>query len=94
MRELLAQSGFGFVGADQSEFRMRFADGSSLLRHAFIRLGFVPAWMEIAEPAVQSVVLERLESNLNALAAEQGELRLSIPMACVEARKPSAARRG
>ncbi len=35
-------------GADsQVSFRERFVDGSSLLRHHFMRLGFVPAWKSI-----------------------------------------------
>jgi hypothetical protein len=31
-----------------------------------------------------------LERKLNAVAAERGELALTIPMACVEAQKPGA----
>jgi hypothetical protein len=31
---------------------------------------------------------ERLEQNLNALAVERGELALTVPMACLVARKP------
>ena len=66
---------------------MRFADGSSLLRHYFIRLGFVPAWKSIAAADMLQTTFETLERNLNAVAAERGELAVTIPMAYIEARK-------
>jgi hypothetical protein len=68
---------------------MRFANGASLLRHYFIRLGFIQGWKSVASPDSVEATFETLERNLNTLAAERGELALTIPMACVEARKPS-----
>jgi len=70
--------------------RMRFADGSSFLRHYFIRLGFLPAWQAVVLPDVVERSFAVLERKLNAVAAERGELALTIPMACVEAQKPEA----
>ena len=68
-------------------FRMRFADGSTLFRHHFVRLGFVPGWKSVVNPARLHETFDALERNLNAVAAEKGELALTIPMACIEARK-------
>jgi arsenite methyltransferase len=45
---LLEREGFKFVEAVTRSFRERFIDGSSLLRHYFIRLGFIPGWKSIA----------------------------------------------
>lgn len=45
---LLGDAGFEVLNVDRQFFRMRFADGSSLLRHSFIRLGFVPGWKSVA----------------------------------------------
>ena len=67
----------------------RFADGSSLLRHAFIRLGFLPAWQSLVEASARERVFAALEAALNAAAAARGELALTIPVALVEARKPA-----
>ena len=59
---------------------MRFAGGEALLQHHFIRLGFRPAWEEIAG-----------EESLGAVAAEldrtagEGGLRLTVPLAYLEA---------
>ena len=71
---------------------MRFADGSSFLRHAFIRLGFLPAWQSVVLPDAVERTFAVLERQLNTVAAERGELVLTIPMACVEAQKPGGRR--
>ena len=84
---MLRSAGFKVVDIITDSFRLRFADGSSLLRQHFIRLGFVEGWKSI--PAVDSVkeTFERLERELNAVAERHGELALTIPMACFVARK-------
>jgi arsenite methyltransferase len=89
----LRDAGFEVGHVITQSFRMRFADGSSLLRHAFIRLGFVPGWKSVAAPDALETTFKALERNLNAFAAERGELGLTIPMACVEAWKPSSTSR-
>src|SRR5439155_10255310 len=84
----IADGGFKVVGIDSHSFRMRFADGSSLLRHYFIRLGFIQGWKSVAAPDAIEATFKALERNLNAAAEEKGELALTIPMACVDAIKP------
>jgi len=69
---------------------MRFADGSSLLRHHFIRLGFVQGWKAVAAVDSLRETFDRLERRLNVLAAERGELALTIPMALFVACKRTA----
>ena len=87
VEDMLRGAGFTVVETVTSSFRMRFADGSSLLRHYFIRLGFVPGWKSVAAPELIDETIATLERNLNVLAAERGELALTVPMACIEARK-------
>jgi hypothetical protein len=87
MTRLLRQAGFVVADVATDSFRMRFADGSSLLRHYFIRLGFVPGWKSVVPPDSHEKTFEALERNLNAVAEVQGELALTIPMACIEARR-------
>lgn len=88
VRELLESADFKLTEVVTDSFRLRFADGSSLLRHYFIRLGFLPSWLEVATVNMVEKTFETLEKELNAVAAEQGELALTIPMACFLARKP------
>lgn len=85
---LLRNAGFAVSGMETRSFRMRFADGSSLLRHHFIRMGFVPGWISVARPDRLEPTFEALERNLNAVAARRGELALTIPMLCAEATRP------
>ena len=68
---------------------MRFLDGTALMNHYFIKLGFLAAWKAILEPDDRVRVFSRLEANLNDAAKARGELSLTVPMGCVEAeRKP------
>jgi ubiquinone/menaquinone biosynthesis C-methylase UbiE len=83
-------AGFETMDVETTSFRMRFADGSALLRHHFIRMGFVPAWVSLVPAERVEDTFGVLERNLNRVAAERGELALTIPVACVEARRPLA----
>jgi hypothetical protein len=69
---------------DEESASMRFVDGSALLRHYFIRLGFLDAWRRVVDARREADVFSRLEANLNRL-AEGSPLRLTIPVAYLEA---------
>jgi ubiquinone/menaquinone biosynthesis C-methylase UbiE len=90
VQTLLERAGFQFVEAITRTFRERFVDGSALLRHYFIRLGFLPAWKAIAPSGAIEATFAALENRLNALAANRGELSLAVPAACIQAVKPAA----
>ena len=87
-RRRLEGAGFRVADVTTGSFRMRFADGSALLRHHFIRLGFVQAWKAVADESAVERTFEALERRLNEIAQQRGALALTIPMACVVARKP------
>ncbi len=89
VRALLQRAGFEFLEAVTRSFRERFVDGSSLLRHHFIRLGFVPGWKSIAPEGSVEQTFAALEQRLNSMAAKHGELSLTIPAACIQACKPA-----
>lgn len=84
---LLGDAGFETTDAKESAFALRFADGSALLRHFFIRLGFLPGWKAVVQPDREAATFEALEAELNAVAARRGELSLTVPMAGIVARK-------
>jgi arsenite methyltransferase len=86
----LEQAGFRLVDAVTRSFQERFVDGSALLHHHFIRLGFVQGWKSIAPDGAAEKVFAALENHLNMLAAKQGELSLTIPAACIKACKPAS----
>ena len=87
IRTLLQRNGFHVLEIKTAAFRSRFSDGSSLLRHHFIRLGFLPAWKVIVPDRAAEEAFTTLEGKLNAHAAQHGELTLTIPMALVDAQK-------
>jgi arsenite methyltransferase len=86
--ELLQKAGFNVVETAKARFRMRFANGSTLLNHYFIRLGFVKGWKSLVAPGLVEPFFKQLEQNLNVVARKQGELALTIPMAYIEGHKP------
>jgi arsenite methyltransferase len=87
MQAQLRAAGFLDGSVTTSSFRMRFADGQSLLRHWFVRFGFLPEWTRIAGPDSEEV-MRKLALELDDEASIRGELALTIPMACVEGVKP------
>ena len=89
VRSLLERAGFQFVEAVTRSFQERFVDGSAFLRHYRIRAGFMPAWKSVAPEGAEEKIFAALEDRLNALAAEQGELSLTIPAACIRACRPA-----
>jgi arsenite methyltransferase len=70
----------------QDEQQMRFANGTALFNHAFIRLGFVDGWLGVVGAADQDAVFAALEARLNNQAEVDGALVLTIPRAYIEAR--------
>jgi arsenite methyltransferase len=78
---LLERAGFRPVRAVEERMAMRFASGTALLRHAFIRLGFLPGWQAIVPDARRAAAFERLRVALDT----QGLLELSVPLAYIEA---------
>lgn len=80
----LQEAGFQVENQFHDSFVMRFADGSALLQHYFIRMAFLPGWLGVCPEDRAEEVFAILEKRLNALASERGDLSLSIPMTCVQ----------
>ncbi|HEY2584503.1 MAG TPA: class I SAM-dependent methyltransferase [Tepidisphaeraceae bacterium] len=81
--ELLEGGGFEVTCVIERQAVMRFANGTALLNHHFIKLGFLEGWRNVV-PGRERDVFARLRGRLDAL----GELRLTIPIAYIEGRTP------
>ena len=81
---LLARNRLRVTKVRETASVMRFSDGSALLRHYFIKLGFLDAWRTVVAPAERERVFSLLEANLNNWAQSRHDLALTIPMAYVE----------
>jgi SAM-dependent methyltransferase len=84
MSTALERHGFGVVRVTEHAFALRFVDGAALLRHYFIRLAFLAPWRAILPPADADALLAELGRRLDARALGHGELRLTIPFACLD----------
>lgn len=81
---LFEKSGWRISTIHEALTSLRFVDGSALLRHYFMKLGFLDGWRGVISSAEEEEVFSRLEANLNCLAETNGVLELTIPMAYVE----------
>ncbi len=77
----LESAGFRVALVRERRAVLRFANVDALLAHHFIRLGFRPAWEEIAGPGPLAALSAELDRT-----AVDGVIRLTIPLAYVEAR--------
>jgi len=84
---LLEGAAFDVHTVDTRSFRMRFANGSALLRHHLIRVGFLKPWMDLVPGPMMEGTFARLQDRLDVFAADHGELALTVPMARVAARR-------
>jgi len=81
---LVKAAGWTVARVVEERFRMRFASGTALVRHHFIRLAFLDAWKAVLPEGDRSVFFGQLEERLN----RRGELTLTVPWMLLECRKP------
>jgi hypothetical protein len=67
---------------------MRFADGSSMMRHYFIRLGFLGGWSQLLPDGRRAEALTALAERLDEVAEREGGLKMTIPMVLIAAERP------
>ena len=84
LRDLLGNGGFLVTRIVERTGRMRFASGTALLNHHFIKLGFLDAWKKVV-PGRERETFLHLRRRLDEVAERTGEISLTIPMAYVEA---------
>jgi arsenite methyltransferase len=85
---LLEQAGWNLIKLIEDNFEMRFADGSALLNHSLTKIGFLGGWRSVVEPDEEREVFATIERKLNETARLKGELRMTVPMLYLEAKKP------
>ena len=85
---LLHDAGFRVNRAVEGSFDMRFLDGGALLNHSLTKIGFLDGWRNVVAAEEERAVFQRIEAGLNEAAERSGELRMTVPMLFVEAKKP------
>jgi ubiquinone/menaquinone biosynthesis C-methylase UbiE len=84
---LLSGAGFDIKRIIEKSFDMRFTDGSAMLNHFLVKIGFLDGWRRIVGPGDERDVFARVEGLLNEVAAKSGELRMTVPMLFIESKK-------
>ncbi len=88
--QLFADSGLKVCRVYEEQFVMRFLDGTAFLNHYFVKLGWLASWKALMPEEMLMPVFTKLEKGLNELAAREGELALTVPMAYIEGEKAAA----
>ena len=84
---LLGDAGFSIIQIDHQTQCMRFLNGSTFLRHAFIRTGFMDGWKNVLPQDDQVGIFQQLEANINQQAQIHGEFQVTIPILYLEAER-------
>ena len=85
LERMLMGNAFRITTVHRETGFMRFVDGTALLNHYFIQLGFLDGWKNVILEQSREKFFLLLEKNLNQLSAVRNGLDLTIPMAYVEA---------
>ncbi len=86
----IGEAGFRIDRVIEDEFKLTFTDGTTMFNHFLIRLGFIDSWKEIVPEHKRKKAFSAIEHELNAIAAGQGQLDLTIPFAVIDCEKISA----
>ncbi len=80
---LLVDTGFTVSRCFEQSFRIRFADGSAMLRHSLVRW-FLDGWRQAIGADNEREVFHTLEIQLNAAAERDGCVEMTVPMLYLE----------
>jgi arsenite methyltransferase len=86
-KDLIKTNGFIIKNVYEDIFYLRYCDGTTMLNHFSIKLAFLENWIGLLQTQDVNPIFALAEKKLNDLAAEQGELRLSIPWVCIDCEK-------
>jgi arsenite methyltransferase len=81
--KLLAGSGFAVARCFEQSFRIRFAEGSTMLRHSLVKW-FLDGWRQAVGADNEREIFNTLEIRLNAAAARDGCVEMTVPMLYLE----------
>lgn len=84
VNEWMIEHGFTPTRSESEMTSLRFVDGSALLRHFIIKEAFLDDWRKLLDPNTEADVFRLVEQELNRQARDNGEVKLSVPMAYLE----------
>lgn len=84
---LLKGAGFKLTKVVEDAFTMRYTDSAAMFSHLLTRVGFLPGWEGVVDEADRAKVFAEVRRELDTAAYKQGEVRMTVPMLYLEARR-------
>ena len=81
----IENNGFVIKDLEHDHFNYKFADGTAMLNHYFIRLAFMDSWIKILPADKVEHIFDTIELRLNNQSRELGWIKLSIPFVLINA---------
>ena len=82
--KLLEMNNFSVKNILNDQFDYKFADGTAMLNHYFIRLAFLDGWKSIIPKEKQIEIFNLVENLLNQKAEKDGYVNLSVPFVLLD----------
>ncbi|HYX07319.1 MAG TPA: methyltransferase domain-containing protein [Bacteroidales bacterium] len=87
MINALRDNNFTIRALEHDQFNYRFATGTALLNHYFIRLAFMSAWVKLLPDDQIQTIFDTIEERLNEQSGTTNGINLSIPFVLIDAIK-------
>ena len=84
MKSLFENSGFKVKNVFEESFSLRFLNSSAMFNHSLIKYWFLGGWKNILKPENLENIFQQIETKLDKIAKENGEISLSIPYVLIE----------
>ncbi|HJO93107.1 MAG TPA: methyltransferase domain-containing protein [Victivallales bacterium] len=84
---ILEQHNFSILNVLHDQFEYKFTDGTTMLNHFFIKLGFLDGWKDIVPTTKQVEIFKLIENQMNEKANREGCFKLSIPFVLIDCKK-------
>lgn len=84
---MIQKNGLVIKDLVHDQFNYKFADGTALLNHYFIRLAFMDSWIKLLPPDKIEQIFNEIELRLNENSRLFGCVKLSIPFVLINAIK-------
>jgi ubiquinone/menaquinone biosynthesis C-methylase UbiE len=87
MISMIQKHGFIIKDLEHDQFNYRFANGTAMLNHYFIRLAFMDSWIKLLPSDKVEQIFDMIELGLNEQSRILGGIKLSIPYVLINAIK-------
>ena len=87
IKELLHSVRFKIIDIHHDKFYLRFVDGLTMFNHSLIKYWFLDGWKSILDSIHLEKIFNEVETKLNDITKEKGEIQLTVPFVTIDCRK-------